>query len=145
MACHFCRPGIASNIACVGRPCEPRAFKAQNMLVCCPVSLRPPRKNKRLGEAQTYLWLVGNGRMVVIVLITYNCTPFLHSLLTKGKQSRRIFREDFFSGLFERTPLLHLQAGLRVKGSEALECLNLKSSINSTVESPKGPETPTKP
>ena len=32
--------------------------------------------------ALTYLWLVGNGGMVVIVV---NCTPFLHSLLTKGK------------------------------------------------------------
>ena len=31
----------------------------------------------------TYLWLVGNGRMVVILAI--NFTPFLHSLLTKGK------------------------------------------------------------
>ena len=29
------------------------------------------------------LWLVGNGRMVVMVV---NCTPFLHSLLAKGKQ-----------------------------------------------------------
>ena len=31
-----------------------------------------------------YLWLVGNGRMVVIVVII---VPFLHSLLTKGKSS----------------------------------------------------------
>ena len=30
-------------------------------------------------QGVTYLWLVGNGRMVVIVVIT------LHSLLTKGK------------------------------------------------------------
>ena len=31
-----------------------------------------------------YLWLVGNGRMVVIVVMI-DCTPFLHSLLTKDK------------------------------------------------------------
>ena len=33
----------------------------------------------------THLWLVGNGRMVVIVVISYKC----HSLLTKGKPTVR--------------------------------------------------------
>ena len=36
------------------------------------------------GSGYTYLWLVGNGGMGYSNS-SYNCTPFLHSLLTKGK------------------------------------------------------------
>ena len=37
-----------------------------------------------MGAFLAYLWLVGNGRMVVMVVIIV-LVPFLHSLLTKGK------------------------------------------------------------
>ena len=39
-----------------------------------------------MGTRETNLWSVGNGSMVVIVVISYNSTPFLHSLRTKGKE-----------------------------------------------------------
>ena len=40
---------------------------------------------RMLQSLKTYLWLVGNGKNGSNS--SYNCTPFLHSLLTKGKKA----------------------------------------------------------
>ena len=70
----------------MGHDIKARLIKASSWASGVRLMVETGRLKVHNSKPFTYLWLVGNGRMVVIVVC--NCTPFLHSLLTKGKFSR---------------------------------------------------------